>query len=282
MENRTYNEFRGTRQAQFYLFECENDPEAAQALFTSAFDWARGRNLNRITGPRGFGPYDGYGLLIDGFEHRQMIMMNYNPAYYVGFVQAAGLSKEVDFIACMGSRAALPPFERIYRIAERVEKRGSLRVHRFKNKRELKQWAPRVAAAYNKAFVNNWEYYPLSDREVKYVVDTLTLVGDPRLIKIITHDDEIVGFLFAFPDISAALQKTRGRLFPLGWLTCLREMGRTKWVTVNAAGVLPEYHGQGGNALLYAEMLHTLLDYQFEYCELTQVAETAVRNAPRP
>jgi hypothetical protein len=203
--------------------------------------------------------------------------MNYNPAYYVSMVEGAGFRKEVDFVSCMGSRAALPPFERVYKIAERVEKRGLLRVQRFKNKRELRQWAPRIAAAYNKAFVNNWEYYPLSEREVKYVVDTLMLVGDPRLIKIITHEDEIVGFLFAFPDISAALQRTGGRLFPFGWLALVREMSRTEWVTVNAAGVLPEYQGRGGNALLYAEMLHTLLDYQFQFCEATQVAETAVQ-----
>ena len=43
------------------------------------------------------------------------------------------------------------------------------------------------------------------------------------------------------------------------------------------AGVLPEYHGRGGNALLYYEMEKTLKDFGFQYWELTQVAESAVQ-----
>jgi hypothetical protein len=56
----------------------------------------------------------------------------------------------------------------------------------------------------------------------------------------------------------------------------LLEMRRTKWVAVNSAGVLPEFHGRGGNALLYTEMIKTILDNKFEHGALYQVAETAV------
>jgi len=78
LENRRFNEYHTTKQAQFYLFDCEDDPEAAAALFEQVFEWARARGLNRVVGPKGFGPLDGYGLLVEGFEHRQMMtMMNY-------------------------------------------------------------------------------------------------------------------------------------------------------------------------------------------------------------
>jgi hypothetical protein len=85
-----------------------------------------------------------------------------------------------------------------------------------------------------------------------------------------------VGFLFAFHDVSAALQRARGRLFPFGLLDLLMDMKRTNTVAVNGMGILPEYHGHGGNALLYSEMGHTLLNFkQFAHVEMTQVAETA-------
>ena len=43
-------------------------------------------------------------------------------------------------------------------------------------------------------------------------------------------------------------------------------------------GILPKYQGHGGNAILYSEMGHTLLDFkQFEHIEMTQVAESAVQ-----
>jgi hypothetical protein len=84
-----------------------------------------------------------------------------------------------------------------------------------------------------------------------------------------------VGFLFAFHDVSAALQRSRGRLLPFGIIDLLLEMKRTNTVTVNGMGILPEFQGHGGNAILYSEMGKTLLNVrQFTHVEMTQVAET--------
>jgi hypothetical protein len=85
----------------------------------------------------------------------------------------------------------------------------------------------------------------------------------------------MVGFLFAFPDVSAALQRARGRLFPFGIFDILLEMKRTKTLSGNGMGILPEFQGTGGNALLYYELGKTALGFnQFKNVEMTQVAET--------
>jgi hypothetical protein len=276
LENKHFNEYHGTREAQFYFFESENDQEAANALFERAFEWARGRGLNAIIGPKGFGPLDGYGILVEGFEHRQMMtMMNYNHPYYPQLLEIIGFVKEVDFISCHLNADKFHLPERVHSIARRVQERGTLRVLRFKNKRELLAWAKRIGEAYNKAFVNNWEYYPLTDREIDFVVDNILTIADPRLIKVIAHGDEAVGFLFGFPDVSAAIQRNKGRLLPFGILDLMLELRRTKWVAMNGAGILPEFQGRGGNALLYAEMENTIQEFNFTDADLTQVAETA-------
>jgi len=278
IENRHFNEYHHTRQAQFYLFDCEDDQEAATALFQKVFDWARTRGLDKIVGPKGFGALDGYGLLIEGFEHRQMMtMMNYNYSYYPRLVEALGFHKEVDFISCYLSSAAFHLSDRIHSIAERVQRRGTLQVKRFKDKNELKAWASRIGKAYNNAFVNNWEYFPLTDREIKFILDNILVIADPRLIKVITHGDDVVGFLFGFHDISAALQRAKGHLFPIGLPALLLELRRTKWIALNGAGILPEFQGRGGNALLYAEMEKTINDFSFDHADLTQIADTAVQ-----
>jgi len=278
MENRRFNAYHGTHNAQFYLFECENDAEAAQALFEKVFDWARARGLDTVVGPKGFGPLDGYGILVEGYEHRQMMtMMNYNYDYYPRLVEALGFEKEVDFVSCYlnADRFHLP--ERVRRIAERVKQRDTLDVKTFSSKRELKSWAGRIGEAYNKAFVKNWEYYPLTENEVAYVVSNIIDVADHRLIKVITHGDDIVGFLFGFPDISAALQRAQGRMTPWAIADLLIGMKRTDCIAVNGAGILPEFHGIGGNALLYVEMEKTIREHGFKHADLTQVAETAVQ-----
>jgi hypothetical protein len=57
----------------------------------------------------------------------------------------------------------------------------------------------------------------------------------------------------------------------------MHEMKTTKWLSLNGAGVLPEYQGRGGNALLYSEMEKAIEGFPYEHLELTQVAETAVQ-----
>jgi GNAT superfamily N-acetyltransferase len=278
LQNRLFNKYHDTKQAQFYLFDCEDNDEAARALFERVFDWARQRGLDSVVGPKGFGVLDGYGILIDGFDHRQMMtMMNYNAPYYPRLVESNGFVKEVDFVSCYLNADSFRLPERVHHIAGRVQERGTLQVQRFQSKGDLKAWAKRIGQAYNNAFVNNWEYYPLTDREVSFLLLNLLTVADPRLIKVITHKEDAVGFLFGFPDVSAALQRARGHLFPFGLVDLLLEMRRTKWIALNGAGILPEYHGRGGNALLYSEMEKTIRDYNFQHADLTQVAETAVQ-----
>lgn len=278
LENRRYNQHHDKRQAQFYLFECEDDQESAGRLFEAVFEWAKKRGLDYVVGPKGFSPFDGYGIQVEGFEYRQMMtMMNYNYPYYPCLLEKIGFTKEVDFVSCYLSSQEFRMPERVHRISERVQKRGELKVQRFEKKRDLKNWAKRIGEAYNQTFVNNWEYYPLTDNEIKYVLDTLLQVADPRLVKIITHNEMVVGFLLAFPDLSAALQRARGRLLPFGIFDLLLEMRRTKWVSLNGMGILPEFQGRGGNALMYSEMEKTIRGKQFVDAELTQVAETAVQ-----
>lgn len=278
LENRPFNQYHQTRKASFYLFECVDDLEVAQALFERVIDWARKRGLDELIGPKGFGVLDGYGILVEGFEHRQMMtMMNYNYPYYPRLLEQLGFQKEVDFVSCYLNVDTFRMPERVHRIAQRVLKRGSLEIKRFKNARELRRWTNRIREAYNRAFVDNWEYYPISQREAEFLMENAIALTDPRLIKLIVHGDELVGFLFGFPDVSAALQRAKGRLTPWALIDLLRELRRTEWVALNGAGLVPEFHGVGGNALLYSEMEKTVRERNFKHADLTQVAETAVQ-----
>ena len=277
IENKPFNQYHNVKTADFYFFDSENDLEIATALFETVFAWAKERGLDTIVGPKGMGPLDGYGILILGHEHRNtMTMLNYNHAYYQQLVEAQGFEKEVDFVSCYLPAENFKIPERVEHIAQRVMERGDLEVKRFKSKRELIQWAPRIGKAYNASFVDNWEYFPFNQREIDFVVDNIMMVADHRMIKVITHGEDVVGFLFAFPDVSAAMQRAKGKLHPLSLVDLLLEMKRTNGVSVNGMGILPEYQGRGGNAILYAEMGQTLLSVQqFRHVEMTQVAESA-------
>ena len=54
------------------------------------------------------------------------------------------------------------------------------------------------------------------------------------------------------------------------------EVRKTKWITFNGVGILPEYQGLGGNAIIYVELAKAMrAKPQFVNSELTQVAESA-------
>lgn len=278
LENKPFNQYHKTKDSEFYLFDCIDDQEVAKLLFDKVAEWSLKRGLDRIVGPKGYGPLDGYGIQIEGFEHRQMMnMMNYNYPYYQKLVEAYGFEKEVDFISSYLAPQDFDLPEKIVRAVEIVHKRGSLQIMNFRNKKEILEWKYKIKEAYNRAFVNNWEYYPLSDRELDYAVDNALQVVIPELLQIILNqDDDIVGFVLPFPDVSAAMQKNKGNLGPIELFRLLRELKTTEWLDFNGIGILPEYQGMGGNALIFDALLRaTKAKKRFIHSELTQVAETA-------
>lgn len=276
LDHRPYNDTHGVRYAFFSLFESEDDPEVAAALFNAVSAWARGRGLTDLVGPRGVGPLDGYGLLVDGFDHRQlMTMTGYNPPSYPRLVEGLGFRKEVDFVSYRLSRRTFVLPEAVRAAAERAAR--TFRVVRHPSMAALVRAACRIGGTYNRAFAGNWEFYPLSDREVNFVIDQVRPLADHRLITFIAAADETVGFVLAFADVSRALQTMGGRLTPWGVARLLLERRRATTVALNGAGVLPEFQGRGVNALLYAQIEHAVRQARFDEAELPQVAETATR-----
>jgi hypothetical protein len=271
LDNHRYNEYNKTKTAFFYLFECENDPEAASALFNAGFEWARSRGLENITGPKGFTPLDGFGLLVKGFEHRPAFGLPYNPAYYVDLIESRGFVKAGESVSgYLGTSIQFPP--RIHQLAERLAQRRGLRIARCNTRADLRALVPHLKELYNNSLEGTTGNTPLTDEEINSMANQLIWLADPKLIKMVMKDEKIVGFCFAYPDISAALQKSRGRLFPFGWLTLLRELRRTDWININGAGLLPEYRGSGGTAILYSEMFKSVSENpRYKHAEVVQI-----------
>lgn len=271
LDHRPYNAFNHEATAFFYLFECENDPEAAKGLFDAGIEWARSRGLTKILGPKGFTPLDGFGLLVKGFQHRPAFGLPYNPDYYPQLIEDCGFQPLSDAVSGYLSPDIHFP-ERIHELAERIKQRRGLRIARYEKRSDLRALVPKLKDLYNGALQGTTGNFPLSDDEVNMLADQLLWFADPKLIKIVMKDEDPVGFLLAYPDVSAALQKTRGCLFPFGWLTLLHELQRTDWLDINGAGLIPEYRGSGGMAILYSEMFKSVKESgQFKHAEVVQI-----------
>jgi len=273
IDHRNYNRFHGKQTAFFYYFDAIDDTGISGALFDAAFSWARARGLNELIGPKGMMRSDGAGLLVEGFEHRPAIGIPYNFPYYEKLVAAAGFEKVTDYLSAHLSAGWDLP-DRIYRIAEKIKARRGFQIKPFASKREIRQWIPRIQSVINTAFTHLPAHIPVTQEEMALTAKSLATIADPRLIKLIMKGDEIAGFVFAYPDISAGIQKARGRIWPLGWIPILLEFKRTKWLNANGLALLPKYQGIGANAVLYAELVKSIKSFQFEHGDLVQVDES--------
>jgi len=277
LDNKKYNELQKQKTVFFYYFEAVEDTSVSLLLFEEAKKWAQQRGLNRIIGPMGFMQGDGTGLLVEGFEFRPAIGISYNFPYYDALFKKTGFKKKTDYYSgYLPGTHQLP--QRFYDIAERVKEKRNFIIKSFKSKNELKQWIPRIQKLYNESFSDNFEHYPLSEKEAEIIADKLLAIANPKLIKLVMKGDEIVGFLFAFVDISAAIQKTKGRIFPFGWISLKKEFKRTNWVNFNGTGLLPGHRGVGANAVLYTEMANTVKHYGFEHADIVQVEEKNIKS----
>jgi hypothetical protein len=270
LDNRPYNEYNHCQTAFFTLFECQPREDAAAALFASGCAWARARGLGEMVGPKGMSVLDGMGLLVRGFEYRPALGIPYNLPYYAALVEAAGFTLQGETVSGRIDRSLVLP-EKVRAAARAVEERRGLRVQRFRTRADLRSFLPRLKGLYNGALEGTTGTYPLSDAEARTMAEQILWFADPKLIQVIFKGDDLAGFLFAYPDISAAVQRTKGQLWPLGWADLLREFRRTKWLNINGAAILPKYRGLGATALLFREIYDSFMRGGFEAADLVQI-----------
>jgi hypothetical protein len=276
MENQAYNDYNREKTAFFTYFECEDNPTTAAGLFESGFTWAHNRGLKNIHGPKGFTALDGMGLLVKGFEHHAALSQAYNPPYYDRLLLGLGFETDRELVSGYLSRNLDFP-EKIKRASELVNKRYGIYARRFHSKRELLRLLPSLLKLYNDSLVSGEGNYPITASDMKTMSDQLFLFADPRLVKILMKEDQPIGFLLTYPDISAAIQRCRGRLLPFGWLGILLEPRRTDWLNVNGAAILEQYQGMGGTAVLFNELFRSVQESRYRQAEVIQIDVKNVR-----
>ena len=271
LDNTLYNRQNNSRTAFFYLFECVAEKEIAQSLFTKGIQWAKERGLDKVMGPRGFTALDGLGLLVKGHEHRPALGLPYNPPYYADLIESAGFEPKEDIVSgYLSSECNVP--ERIHELADRIRNRRGLHIACFRSRRQLRAALKSLKDLYNDALAGTADGIPLTDEELQTLANQMLWLADPKLIKIVMKDEQPVGFLLAYPDISAALQRTKGQLFPFGWITLLLELRRTHWININGAGMIEAYRGSGGTAILYSEIIKSIRENsRYRHCEVVQI-----------
>lgn len=252
--DRNFNEFQNNKWGLFGWFECEDDPEAARALLSTAELWLRDRGRDRMVGPMDFTTNDECGLLVEGHERPPIILCPWHHPYYQRiFEQDVGMPKAMDLymwsLHVTGRENVHPA---IWESADKLEAEHGIVCRKFR-KKELHAEITRFLDVYNAAWENNWASVPLNEEEVRHMAKDLKPVLDENWAMVAEKKDtgEVVGAALTLPDFNQVLAKLNGRLLPFGWITALRERKKIDSVRVFALGVKPEYQHTGVAARFY-------------------------------
>jgi GNAT superfamily N-acetyltransferase len=246
-----FNEFQHHDWGMFGFFECENDPEVAQALLSTAEEWLRARGRDRMVGPMDFTTNDECGILVEGYDLLPTVLTNWHHPYYPALIEGAGLTKAMDLFMWsldVADRASVHPA--IWRVAADAERKYGISVRNMR-KKDMEAEIGRFLQVYNAAWERNWGFVPLTEEEVRHYAKDLKPVLDENWAFIAEKDGEPVGAALTLPDYNQVLRHLDGRLLPFGWAKALWYKGKIDRVRVFALGVKPEYQHTGIGARLY-------------------------------
>lgn len=270
-----HNRHQNDRAAFFGFFESQNDPAISSVLFDAVFRWARSRGLARVLGPMNPTTNDECGLLVDGFDSRPVMMMTYNPRYYLPLVEGAGFRKARDLLA-FHIDLAHSPMERLGKIARKVRERHPELTFRAVSPRSLRMDLDKVKEVYNAAWSGNWGFVPMTDPEMEFMAGRLVPLFQEGFVWLAETPKEPVGFLLAMPDYNVAFQPLRGRLLTprfLGFLPYLFRWRRPQLARVITLGVKDGYRGRGLESVMLWEGLTVGTRYGYREAEASWILE---------
>lgn len=274
--NNQVNEHHGSSDIRFGFVDFIDDAEVADALFKAVEDWGRSKGLKRIIGPLSFTDLDHEGMLVEGFEELSTMATIYNYPYYPKHMERMGYTKDSDWVEfLMEVPDGIP--EKYDRIAEIVKKKFGLRVLKYKSRKKIKEeYGRELFHLINESYDGLYQYSHLTDRQIDYYINIyLDLLNLDLVTLIVNKDGKLVGVGISMPSMSRALQKSRGKMLPFGWVHLLKGLkGKNDRVDLLLVAVRPEYQNKGANALLFQDLIPHYIKKGYRYAESNPEMET--------
>ena len=276
--NHKYNKAHNENDARFCCLETYEDYEVASRLLQAIEKWAAEKKADNLVGPLGFSDKDPQGLMFEGFDETPVIATICNFPFMNDFVKKYGFAKKLDLVVYkLTVPKTIPEFyTKINQRALRNNK--DIRLVNFTSRRHLKPYIRPVLELMNETFSDIYAYSPLSVKEMNEFADRYLPVLDPRFIKIVENQDkEVIAFIIGMPDISEGVKKSKGYMFPLGFLHVLRAQKKTKVLTLLLGGIRKDYRNKGLDTLMGVEMLKSAIDRGISYIDSHLEMETNVK-----
>ena len=264
------NEKFGTKRMRFSQVDFIDDNDVVDALFGAVEAWAKEKGCNELQGPLGFSDNDREGMLIEGFEKRSMFITYYNHPYYIDQLTRLGFVKDVDWheykipVPAVGDDY----YNLIHSMSERVLKNGNFHKVPLTNHRQYKPYIVKVFNLINEAYAELYGVVKLNDKQIeKYANKFVPLINPDYCALVVDENDELYAFGVCAPSMARAMQRHKGRLFPIGWISVLHDLRVNNAVDLLLMAVKPGHRGVGLNAVVLDHIMNSCIKNGIEYAE---------------
>ncbi len=272
--NHKSNDIWNEKFMRFGWIDFIDDINVSKALLQTVENWAKSKGLDAVHGPLGFTDMDLEGMLVDGFNELGTQATIYNFPYYPLHLEKLGYKKDVDWIQHEIKVPEKVP-ERVTRITDLVLKKYDLRILDAKKAKDLLPYAGKMFKTLNMAFENLYGYVPLTDKQIKkYTKDYFSMIDTKYVCFVLDNNDDVVGFGISVLSLSKALQKAKGKLFPIGFVYILKALKQNDTVDMLLQGVKPEYEKKGVTAIFYNKLMQAYIDNGVKFAITSHILES--------
>jgi len=249
----------------FGFYESTNDPNVTRVLLDKVSEWGKERGLNILRGPTNASLNDECAFLLEGFDSPPVIMMPYNPPYYLELMEKYGMRKVRDLYAFFMEENEKAE-NKLETVVKKVQSQTKFKLRSVDLKKVEKE-AEKIKIIYNQGWENNWGFVPWTEKEMDHMAKNLKKIADPDIIVLAEKNEKPVGFGFALPNYNEVLKEMNGRLFPFGFLKFLLKRKKIKGIRVLVFGIVREYRMTGLSYLLYSKLYQNAKKKGYQWAE---------------
>lgn len=271
------NEKWNTSRMRFSQVDFIDDDAVSAALFETVEQWAKEKGCTQVHGPLGFCDMDREGMLVEGFDKRNMFITYYNFPYYNDHLQRLGYKKDTDWLEykIYAPKIDSPQAVKIHRIAQHVLKRGNYHLANIKSRAEYKPYIIKVFNLVNQAYAPLYGVVDLTKKQIdKYAGKFIPLVDPDYACFVMDENENMVAFGVSAPSVADAIKKSNGRLFPFGFIGILKSLKKNTALDMFLIAVRPDLQGVGVNAVILDHLIQSAAKNGILYAETGPQLET--------
>lgn len=261
---------------RFGWIEFVDDLDVSAALLKAVEDWGRSKGMDSIQGPLGISDFDKEGMLVEDFDKMGSPITLYNPPYYPQHMATHGYGKEVDWVQVKVTIPAEVP-ERYSRVKKLVTEMYGLKVKKLTLHEVFQEgYGRKIFGLLNASYSQLFGYTPHSDEEADAFVNDYIRMLDLDMLPMVEDDKgNLIACCITMPNLSRALQKSGGRMYPFGWYHMLRALKfkHEEEVELLLIAVHPEWQALGINALIFADLIPVFNKKGFRIAETGPMLE---------